>query len=190
MGICSAKLCAFRISPKSNDGSPRDTGTRLFSDRQKAIIVKTWRYMGNDLTGRGSKVFMKIFELHPEVKQLFPSLKDYEGEALLKNPNFKGHASRFMQAVGAVVEHIDSPDTLSPVLVSLGQRHVTFSGFTPAYFAAFTEGMMSIWAQELGKTFTEEVSEAWKTVFDFIMSSLQDGYLLTTAEGCDGHHII
>ncbi|ELT89756.1 hypothetical protein CAPTEDRAFT_98019 [Capitella teleta] len=172
MGICSTHLRPV-VVPESNE---------LFTDRQKAIITKTWRHMGNDLTGRGSKVFLKIFNLHPEVKQLFPSLKNDNEDQLLKNPCFRGHASRFMQSVGAVVENLDTPGDLSPLLIDLGRKHVLFGGFTPEYFAAFTEGMMCIWSEELGKGFTDEVSVAWKTVFDFIMSQLQDGYAKASAD--------
>ena len=41
--------------------------------------------------------------------------------------SFKGHASRFMNAVGAVVDNLQNlEETLTPLLVGLGENHVHF----------------------------------------------------------------
>ena len=133
--------------------------------------------MGTDLTARGSKVFLRIFEKNPYVKKIFP-FRDCEGEDLLKNPSFKGHASRFMQAVGAVVDNINDPETaLSPVLIGLGKNHTSFEGFKPEYFGAFTEAMQYVWRTELKVKYTPEVAETWDMVFIFIMQTLKEGYV-------------
>lgn len=154
----------------------------VITPQQKKIVKRTWRYLANDMTGHGKKVFLKIFEMNPKVKQLFPC-RDVTGEALLRDSNFKGHAARFMQAVGAAVDNIDDlGSSLSPLLVGLGRQHTTFSGLQPEFFNAFTEAMLCIWQQELKERFTEEVKAAWKTVFDYLMSRLKEGYHLETIE--------
>lgn len=159
-----------------------DISTEVITPQQKKIVKRTWRYLANDMTGHGKKVFLKIFEMNPHVKDLFPC-RDVTGEALLRDSNFKGHAARFMQAVGAAVDNIDDlGSSLSPLLIGLGRQHTTFSGLQPEYFNAFTEAMLFVWQQELKDKFTEDVRGAWKTVFDFLMSRLKEGYHLETVE--------
>ena len=183
---CSIPIGTCKVAPGSAafinktkaKRSKEAENTSAFTQRQKKIVTQTWRILGDDLTGRGSKVFLKIFQLYPSVKQLFPALRDVEGDALLKNPTFRGHASRFMQAVGAAVENMDSPENLAPLLITLGRKHVEFPGFTGGFFEAFTEGMMFVWKEELGETFTPEVATVWKSLFDFIMSRLREGYTI------------
>ena len=133
--------------------------------------------LATDLTGRGSKVFQKIFELNPLVKNLFP-FKHVEGADLLLEPNFKGHASRFMNAVGAVVDNLDNLDeALAPLLIGLGENHVTFDGFKPEYFNFFAQAMHLVWKEDLKSKYTTEAEEAWKAVFAFIMDNLKLGYM-------------
>ncbi|XP_064596366.1 neuroglobin-like [Liolophura sinensis] len=152
------------------------------SDEQKHVVKKTWKLLSNDMAGHGSEVFLRIFQLYPHVKQLFPC-RDAEGEELLHHPTFKGHASRFMQAVGAAVDNIDDLDeALRPLLIGLGRQHIHFKGFRPDYFNAFTESMMYVWQQELKEKFTDFAKEAWKTVFDFIMGTLKEGFFLALDE--------
>ena len=152
-----------------------------FTERQKLIVRKTWKLLATDLTGRGSKVFMKIFELNPHVKALF-AFKNVDGDELLLDPGFKGHASRFMNAVGAVVDNMDHlEESLAPLLIGLGENHVNFEGFKPEYFNSFSQSMNIIWKQDLGKRYTAEAEEAWKEVFSFIMDNLKIGFMKAQA---------
>ncbi|XP_071115047.1 hemoglobin subunit mu-like [Haliotis cracherodii] len=146
------------------------------SGKQRMLVQKTWPYLAGDIAGIGSKVFIRIFQLYPNVKQLFPC-RHKEGKELLQDQNFKGHASRFMQAVGAVVDNIDDLDrSLSPLLIGLGRQHIHYNGFIPENFDAFTESMTLTWSEELKGRFTEEVKDAWEAVFDFIMMKLKVGF--------------
>ncbi|XP_006823444.1 neuroglobin-like [Saccoglossus kowalevskii] len=149
----------------------------IFTERQRRIVRKTWRPLANDMTGNGTKVFLHIFEMNPKVKQLFPC-RDKTGEELLKDLNFKGHASRFMQSVGAAVDNLDNLETsLAPLLMNLGKSHNHFSGFELNYFDSFTGAMLHVWELELQDRFTPEVMEAWKLVFDYMMGKMKDGYI-------------
>ena len=153
------------------------TANSGFTDRQKMIVRKTWKLLATDLTGRGSKVFVKIFELNPQVKGLF-SFKNVDGNDLLLDPGFKGHASRFMNAVGAVRDNVDNlEESLAPLLIGLGENHVNFEGFKPEYFNSFSQAMNVIWKADLGKRYTTEAEEAWTAVFKFIMDNLKVGFI-------------
>ena len=148
----------------------------VFTHHQKHVINKTWKYLANDLTGNGSKVFLKIFQLEPKIKQMFPC-SDIDGEELLRNINFKGHASRFMQAVGAVVDNMDDPEReLATLLMDLGRQHRHYEGFKPEYFNIFLQALVCVWEQELGKKFTVDARDAWNVVFTLIVDDMKDGF--------------
>lgn len=149
------------------------------SSRQKYIVRKTWRYFSNDMTSHGTQVFLRIFTLNPKMKELF-RLSDLNDADIIRDQNFRSHGSRFMQSVGAVVDHLEDLESLKPLLHDLGERHTRFHGFTPIYFHSFSEAMCHVWQQELGERYTEEVAQAWQTVFAFIMDTLKEGYMLET----------
>ncbi len=152
------------------------TLTYTFTKRQKRIVARTWKILSNDLGGRGSKIFLRIFKMNPGVKKLFP-FGHLEGEALLRDPHFKGHASRFMQAVGAVIDNIDSyAETLAPLLLGLGRQHIHFKGFEPTYWKTFEVAILEVWSEELESKFTVDAREAWHMVFKFILLKLNEGY--------------
>lgn len=148
----------------------------VLTDQHKKVIVKNWKILSTDLTGRGSRIFMLIFARNPLVKSLF-TCGHLEGDALLADPNFKGHASRFMQAVGAVVDNLDNyREALAPLLNDLGRRHVYFKGFKPIYFNDFQESIMQVFAEDLGSKFNSFAREAWRLVFLFILTELKRGF--------------
>lgn len=148
----------------------------ILSNNHKAQVLKTWKILSNDLTGRGKRIFLLIFQKNPRVKSLFPC-GNLEGDALMKDPSFIGHASRFMQAVGAVVDNIDNyQNALAPLLNNLGRRHVYFKGFKPEYFNGFEEAILQVFAEDLGTKFTQQAKEAWRLVFKFILMELKRGF--------------
>ena len=172
------EVCTSRQDGRQcSSTEPRLPTVTFLSDQHKKIVVKNWHLLSNDLTGRGSRIFLLIFQRNPLIKGLFPPLQNLEDDELVKNPIFKGHASRFMQAVGAVVDNIDDyHETLSPLLNDLGRRHVSFKGFKPGYFNEFEEAILHVFAEDLGVKFTAQAREAWKNVFQFIMWELKRGY--------------
>lgn len=87
MGVACTTISMKATEPEVNNS--------ILSEGDRKLIRHSWRYLSNhfDLTELGCDVFLKIFELNPEVKNMFPC-RDVEGEDLLRNADFKGHASR------------------------------------------------------------------------------------------------
>lgn len=149
----------------------------ILSEQQRTAVLRSWRYLSTDLSNRGIKIFRRIFQQNPHVKALF-MLQDVEDDELKRDRRFKGHAVRFMQAIGAVVEHIDNyRQTLGPLLNSLGEQHTRFEGFRPAYFNCFQDAIVAVFAEELGTEFSPLVKEAWTILLDFIRTELTRGYM-------------
>ena len=60
----------------------------------------------------------------------------------------------------------------------LGAKHATIPGFDLMYLSTFTKCMHSTWENILGEEYTDDVRDAWATVFEYISSKIRDGYLI------------
>lgn len=161
----------------------------FFSNHQKKVLRRTWTLLQNDLGSKGVKIFLRIFQLCPDAKSLFP-FRHAEGDALLQHPQFKGHGLRFMKAVGVAIDNLDTLDiVLIPSLTHLGKTHTKIPGFSVEQFTLFVEAMDYVWNKELGRQYNKEVREAWLRLFNLITSTIRDGYmqgLKTSSNGRPG----
>jgi hemoglobin-like flavoprotein len=146
--------------------------------KEKRIVKETWKYMTKDLAENGLQVFLRIFELSPDVKKLF-HVEDVRHSELSKNQSIRAHGHRFILAIGAAVHCLDDEDTdkdeLNKILLVLGQQHKQFSGFNPEYFEVFYEALMWRWEICMGEKFTKDVSDTWSHVFFYLMLKLKEG---------------
>ncbi|KAK2141055.1 hypothetical protein LSH36_1170g00001 [Paralvinella palmiformis] len=171
---CGVSTAVQPAKKKPSCGECLDTDN--FSLHQRRLVLRTWRHLAEDIPGHGSMVFLKVFEMEPAVKEIFPC-RGVPDERLPFDPNFKGHASRFMQAVGAVMDNIEDPEkTLNEILISMGRQHRYYKGFKMTYFEAFVGGMVYTWERVLGERFSGDTRNAWIVVFNFIKCNMVKGY--------------
>ena len=148
----------------------------VINESEIRIVRKTWKILSNNMPTIGAKIFLEIFTRVPQIKQIFP-FREVTGQAMLNDPHFKGHASRFMQAVGATVDNLHKlEEAMAPLLFGLGQQHINFTGFDVNYFDIFVPSIMAVWQSELGARFTPEVSQVWKRMFEFMIVKLKEGH--------------
>ena len=182
--VMSAKR-THHMSVKQNNNLDTDTETRtkfVISDEEKDIIKRQWKVLSSDMKATGTAVFMQIFKDEPEIKQHF-SYTDVDDETLSVSSELRGHAFRFMQAVGATVENIDDLEgSMSEALLTLGAQHVKFTGFKPIYIRTFHSAILTVWRDILGIYFTTQSKDAWDRVLTFIMDKLEEGYNMAVSE--------
>lgn len=178
------KFRAFSLSSASSGGNGTSNGgggggkrknssqppNLLLTDAERDVIYRSWRRLSPEIVGIGTRVFMYIFHELPHVASLFP-FRDVPLEDLPDDPRFRSHASRFMLAVGAVME--DSA-AAGAVFYALGQTHASIRHFSPDYFATFEQAMNAIWRDKL--TLSDEATAIWAKIFAFIKTAMQDGY--------------
>jgi len=117
-GVTEEPPAAVVGSPSTWDDDPYASLEVVLTDQQKRIIVKNWRYLSGDLSGRGSRIFQLIFVRNPRVRSLF-SCGHLHGDELVADERFRGHALRFMQAVGGVVDNLENySEALAPSLTT------------------------------------------------------------------------
>jgi hypothetical protein len=149
---------------------------QILNNTQRKLIRDTWNMMSVDKQAVGTKVFLRIFELRPSVKQLFP-FRDVWGDNLLNDPLFRAHALRFMTVVDDAVTNMDGLEaTMDKPLFELGETHTKHRGFSTDYFDTFIMSMLFVWAQALQGNFQLDAHEAWKIMLQWMVRKLKQGY--------------
>lgn len=80
-----------------------------------------------------------------------------------------------------MVDNIDEPATLEPLLISLGQLHVRFRdkcGFQPFYWSVFCECVVFVFRERL-KHRTDDVDRAtalWRSILGAIKQKMKQGF--------------
>ena len=103
--------------------------------------------------------YAKLFALDPSVKPLFRGDMIVQGE-------------RLMQMIGVAVSKLGQPEVLMPALQALGQRHVGY-GVRDAHYDSVGIALLATLRQGLGVAFTDEVEEAWTSVYGVIASTMK-----------------
>lgn len=146
---------------------------------EEALLVRlTWQELrtGASLAILGKKVFLRIFNLKPEIKKLFP-FGDAWGDELIKHPKFITHAERFMIIIDCCVQNLERiRNECSDMLVNLGRSHVAHRGFNKENFEVFMKAIWFVWHQELKDKLELEVEVAWKKLLMFIIAQQTAGY--------------
>ena len=109
--------------------------------------------------------YANLFAIDPSVKPLFRGDMIQQGE-------------RLMSMIGLAVAKLDQPDTLMPALQGLGQRHAGY-GVRDAHYDSVGVALLKTLRQGLGVAFTDEVEEAWMSVYGVIASTMKEAAKVT-----------
>lgn len=101
-----------------------------------------------------------------------------DDEDLEQNLRLRLHAARFMQAVGVVIDNLQTPnDKLSALLSDIGEQHSHLHSFHHEYFRAFREAFLTTLEHSLGKDrFKGELRAAWDSVIGFMTREMNHGH--------------
>ena len=104
-------------------------------------------------------------------------------EELPGNAMFQSHVTKFMQIVDIIVENLEvEKDEVEKILLMLGAKHATYSGFKDEYFHVYTKCMLEVWESVIGEEFIQEVKDSWLAVFSYITRYMREGYALYVQE--------
>nr|CAB3496605.1 unnamed protein product [Digitaria exilis] len=109
----------------------------IFSEEQEALVLKSWALMKKDSANLGLRLFLKIFEIAPSVKQMFSFLRDSD-VPLEKNPKLKTHAmSVFVMTCEAAAQlrKAGKVTVRETTLKRLGSSHFKY-GVADSHFEA------------------------------------------------------
>jgi hemoglobin-like flavoprotein len=112
----------------------------------------------------GMLLYERIFTLAPETRWLF-------------DDDIRPQAKRLMAAVKTVVDGLGELESVAPMLVRLGARHVRY-GVRPEHFEVVGAAVMWTLEQGLGEAFTPPVRDAWAAAWEIITDAMLSGMRL------------
>ncbi|KAK3094124.1 hypothetical protein FSP39_024407 [Pinctada imbricata] len=154
-------------SPLQNARPPAEPLPTI-TDKQKELIIQSWGKVQQDISKVGVVMFMRLFETHPDVQDVFMPYKGLSQEDLRHSTTLRDHALRVMGTVEKCLARINEPKKLQELLHDLGARHVMYSAKVD-YMDLI--GPQFIWAIQPAvgyELWTEETEEAWSDLFKFI----------------------
>ncbi|KAM4632848.1 neuroglobin-like [Polymixia lowei] len=167
-------ISGLGLVPKQ-DGELRDE-VRL-DEEDRETIKDTWRLIQEDIAKVGIIMFVKLFETHPECKDVFFLFRDVEDlETLRSSRELRAHGLRIMSFIEKTVARIDHKERLDQLILDLGKSHHHYNA-PPKYYgyvgAEFIRAVQPI----LKDRWSPVVEKAWKTLFVYISSIMKQGFL-------------
>ena len=127
---------------------------------EQALLVKTSWEKVLPISETAAELFYgKLFELDPSVKALFKG-------------DMKEQGAKLMKMINTAVNGLDKLEEIVPAVQQLGVRHVAY-GVKDEHYD--TVGAALLWTLEtgLGDAFTEEVKDAWATVYGVLADTMK-----------------
>ncbi|XP_026209505.1 x globin [Anabas testudineus] len=146
------------------------------SEAQIQMIKDSWKVIRDDIAKVGIIMFVRLFETHPECKDVFFLFRDVEDlERLRTNRELRAHGLRVMSFIEKSVARLDQLERLEALALELGKSHYHYNA-PPKYYsyvgAEFTCAVQPI----LKEQWTAELEEAWKTLFQYVTNLMKQGY--------------
>ncbi len=127
---------------------------------QQALVRESWRRFEPTLRGAGGHFYDRLFELDPQLRQLFAGT---DLEAL---------EAKLMRMFGEIVGALDQPGELVAQVAALGRRHMQY-GVKDADYESVGAALLWTLEQGLGEAFTPEVREAWTEAYLMVASVMR-----------------
>eukprot|EP00493_Phyllostaurus_siculus_P024823 UN25165 len=99
-----------------------DQGPKLeLTGAQKMLLKVSWNtFVGGDHSQRGFDMFLRMFKNHPKTQEIFEFAKGTSGAQMQNSSRLIFHVTRVVKYIGLVVENLETPEEVVPVLKQLG----------------------------------------------------------------------
>jgi hemoglobin-like flavoprotein len=105
--------------------------------------------------------YRNLFALAPSLRALFHSSIELQGRKL-------------MEALSYTIATLENPRELTPVLESLGRRHVAY-GAKEEHYPVVAAALLQTLAEILANDFTPDVRRAWRDALAFVADVMKRG---------------
>ncbi|MES3020688.1 MAG: globin family protein [Pseudomonadota bacterium] len=124
------------------------------------LVQQSWTSVAAIAPTAAALFYQNLFAADPTLKHLFRGDMTEQGNKL-------------MTMIGVAVGKLGELDKLVPVLQGLGKRHGAY-GVKDAHYMTVGGAFVQTLEQGLGAAFTDEVKEAWTTVYGVMASVMMD----------------
>ncbi|KAL4656417.1 neuroglobin-like [Arapaima gigas] len=170
-------ISGLGLAPKAardaGDGAP---AVARLSGEQVQRIKESWKVIQEDIARVGIIVFVRLFETHPECKDVFFLFRDVEDlERLRTSKELRAHGLRVMSFIEKSVARLDHMERLDQLALELGKSHYRYNAL-PKYYGYVGAEFICAVQPILKDNWTTELEEAWKTLFLYVTTIMKQGY--------------
>lgn len=138
---------------------------------QKMLVQTSFAQVRPIADTASALFYAKLFELDPSLRPMFTT-------------DIKAQGQKLMDMLTVATSGLDHLDRLVPAVQTLGRRHAGY-GVRDEHYETVGVALFSTLALGLGSAFTDEVREAWVTVYwllaDTMKAGAADAALVTSA---------
>jgi hemoglobin-like flavoprotein len=127
--------------------------------QQKQLLRETFAQVQSHSAIAGLLFYRRLFTLEPSLKPLFRSDIEAQGRKLF-------------EALEFAIASLESPQTHTAVLETLGRRHVAY-GVRDEHYDTVGAALLWTLEQDLGPAFTPEVKAAWVAIYGFMAGTMK-----------------
>ncbi|KAK4791870.1 hypothetical protein SAY86_022305 [Trapa natans] len=146
-----------------------------FTEEQEALVLKSWGVMKKNAGELGFKFFLKIFEIAPTAKKMFPFLRDSE-VPVEQNPKLKTHAmSVFIMTCesAAQLRKAGRVTVRESSLKKLGTVHLKY-GVADEHFEVTRYALLeTIKGAVPPEMWSEEMKNAWTEAYNHLVAAIK-----------------
>lgn len=129
--------------------------------QQIALVRSSFGAVISDSIGAASDFYDRLFVIAPAARPLFPD-------------DMTAQKSKLMMTLATVVDGLDNPDLIGPIIQELGRRHVAY-GALPEHYAPVGEALIAMMKARLGAGFTAETEAAWVEAYGAVTALMLEG---------------
>ncbi|KAK6481223.1 neuroglobin-1-like [Huso huso] len=163
-------------SKPSEDPNEEEASAPTLTDHQIKLIKESWKLIQEDIAKVGIIMFVRLFETHPECKDVFFLFRDVDDlQRLRTSKELRAHGLRVMSFIEKSVARIDQTERLVQLAMELGKSHYRYNA-PPKYYGYVGTEFISAVQPILKEKWTPEVEEAWKALFTYVTRIMKQGY--------------
>jgi hemoglobin-like flavoprotein len=124
------------------------------TEKQISLVKESWAKVTPIADTAAEIFYAKLFELDPNLKNLFKS-------------DMKEQGKKLMTMISVAVESLDKLDTIVTAIQEMGVRHKGY-GVEESHYGTVAEALLYTLGKGLGDEFTDEVKDAWVEVYTIL----------------------
>jgi hemoglobin-like flavoprotein len=133
----------------------------MISERRR-LVIDSWKTLSPNSVQVGTIFYRRLFEIDPSLRPLF--------SATLMDEQIR----KLTTMLDLIVDWLDLPEKLVPVLKQLGERHTKY-GVMDEHYGKVGSALLGTLEEGLGDAFTPELRAAWTEAFVLISSLMRRG---------------
>jgi len=176
MGCIASKKTENR-NIELNEVAKENTDKIGLTKRQRFLLKGSWKGVSRELQVTGVRVFIKMFQDHPETLEHFPKFRDLDSSDKQRNSEaFKEHAEKVFIRLDEALLSVEEPEILTAILLETGAYHKKIPGFRPEMFRYAEEPFLHALQTTLDERYTSQMDVIYCIIAQYIIQTLIDGY--------------